>query len=105
MSTLLEFSIFPMDQGESVGDFVAPVVASLRDSGFPCRLTAMGSIIETDTLAEALALVEAAHKILQEAGCQRVYATLKLDIRDGKSGRLETKVESVKQRIAQSGEI
>jgi uncharacterized protein (TIGR00106 family) len=105
MSTLLELSIFPMDQGESVSAFVAPVVARLRDSGFPCRLTAMGSIIETDTLAEALALVEDAHQILQDAGCRRVYATLKLDIRDGKAGRLETKVESVNQRIAQSGEI
>jgi uncharacterized protein YqgV (UPF0045/DUF77 family) len=61
----------------------------------------MGTIVETDTLPEALALIERAHAILDSLGCERVYATAKLDIRKGQTGRMEGKVESVRKRIGQ----
>lgn len=99
MSVLCEFSIFPVDKGESLSAYVSPVVELVRKSGFPYRLTAMGTIIETEQVAEALGLIERAHTLLEEAGCQRIHAAIKLDTRKGKPGRLTSKVEAVKSRI------
>lgn len=101
MSVLLDFSIFPTDQGVSVSAFVAPVVALIRDSGHPCRLTPMGTIVETDTLPEALDLIARAHAFLQSQGCGRVYATARFDIRAGATGRLDGKIASVRAHIGE----
>ena len=57
MSVLLELSIFPLDKGESLSAFIAPVMDLIRSSGFPYQLTAMGTLVETEALGEALALV------------------------------------------------
>ena len=95
MSVLLDLGIFPMDQGASVGAFVAPVVAMIRSSGHPYQLGAMGTLVETEDLESALALIGRAHQVLAAQGCRRVYATAKLDMRDGPLGRLEAKVARV----------
>ncbi len=95
MSVLLDLGIFPMDQGASVGAFVAPVVAMIRASGHPYQLGAMGTLVETEDLESALALIGRAHQVLAAQGCRRVYATAKLDMRDGPLGRLEAKVVRV----------
>lgn len=58
----------------------------------------MGTIVETSTLREALEVVEDAYKEL-ENDCDRVYVTLNLDIRKGELGRIESKVQSVEQKI------
>ena len=99
MSVLMEFSIFPTDQGESVSEHVSEVIRMIKESGVDYRLTPMGTVIETDQPAEALAVVEKAATILQERDCRRIYAAIKLDIRVDKSGRLEQKIRSVEQRI------
>jgi uncharacterized protein (TIGR00106 family) len=46
MSTLIDFSIFPVGKGESVSPFVARVVAIIRDSGLQYKLGPMGTTIE-----------------------------------------------------------
>jgi len=102
MSVLAELSIFPMDRGESVGEYVSAVVRLVRESGMSYQLTAMGTILETEELKEVLALLEQAETLLKAQGCRRVYATLKLDMREGPVGRLEGKVQSVEKRIAGS---
>lgn len=104
MSVLLDLSIFPVDQGSSLSPFIAPVVEMIAASGHDYQLTAMGTLIETDSLAQALALIESAHAILAEHGCERVYATAKLDIRAHANQRLSGKVASVNQRLRQGTE-
>ncbi len=99
MSVLMEFSIFPTDQGESVSPYVSEVLRMIRDSGVDYQLTPMGTVIETDELAEALAVVEQASRILQQAGCNRIYSAMKLDIRTGDKGRLKGKIRSVEDKI------
>jgi uncharacterized protein (TIGR00106 family) len=99
MSVLLEFSIFPTDKGESVSIYVSEVIRMIRDCGFDYRLTPMGTIIETEEVSEALAVVESAASILRERDCRRVYSAIKLDIRVGKRGRLEQKIRSVEEKI------
>ena len=101
MSVLLEFSMFPTDKGESVSEYVSQVIKLIRDSGMSYQLTPMGTIIETENLVQALGLVEVAYETLEQAGCNRIYSSLKLDIRQGKSGRLQGKLKSVQDKIGE----
>jgi len=99
MSVLVDLSMFPVNAGEHLSTYVAPIVAMIEASGHPHQLTAMGTLIETERLDEALALVSRAHALLAEAGCERVYATVKLDVREGSPGRLAAKTKSVEARL------
>lgn len=99
MSVLLELSMFPLDQGESLSGHVSRLIELIRESGVDYRLTAMGTLIETEQLDTALALVERCNKLLQEQGCKRIYATVKLDIRSGSMGRLQGKIHAIEQQI------
>jgi len=98
MSILLEFSMFPTDKGDSVSKDVSQVIKMISESGFNYKLTAMGTIIETDTMQEALSVVQKAHDILAE-NSERIYSSMKMDIRKNKTNRLEKKIESVENKI------
>lgn len=100
MSVLIEFSMYPLDKGISLSRYVSQVVKVIDDSGFSYQLTAMGTIIETTTVNQATDLVNACYAVL-EPDCERVYATVKFDIRrDGDTGRIQSKVNSVQEKMA-----
>ncbi len=101
MSVLLEFSMFPTDKGESVSEYVSKVILMVRESGMSYQLTPMGTIIETDDLLQALGLVHVAYEILDKSGCNRVYSSLKIDIRKGKDNRLQGKMDSIREKIGE----
>ena len=94
---LLEFSMSPLNQGESVGQYVARSLEIIDASGLDYRLHAMGTIIE----GEIDQVLDVLRKCLEAmaADCDRVTCTAKLDFRRGHSGRLESKVASVEQRL------
>lgn len=98
MSVILEFAIFPTDKGESISNYVSKVIDVIRESGVTYQLTSMGTIIEAETMAEALSVVQKSYDVL-EPDCDRVYASIKLDIRKGKSDRMIQKIESVEKVI------
>ncbi|MBP8626385.1 MAG: MTH1187 family thiamine-binding protein [Syntrophorhabdaceae bacterium] len=98
MSVLMEFAMFPTDKGESVSEYVSRIIKYLKDRGFNYKLTPMGTIIEFETLEEALELLSISYKQL-EPDCNRVYSTIKLDIRKGSSGRMEKKIQSIVDKI------
>ncbi len=98
MSVVLEFSMFPLDRGESVGEYVARIVRMIDERGISYQLTPMGTIVETETIEEALELVAQAYRLL-EPDCNRVYAALKFDIRKGREDRLREKIASIEHRI------
>lgn len=101
-SVLLEFSMFPTSgdcrDGASVSAYVSRIVDMVDQSGVAYQLTPMGTIVETGSVAEALAIVQKAYDVLGE-DCERVYSALKLDIRKGKAGRLKGKIDSVESRL------
>ena len=70
----------------------------IDESGADYQLTPMGTIIETETLSEASALLEKSYLLL-EPDCNRVYSSIKLDIRKGKEKRLTGKIESIEEKI------
>ncbi len=98
MSVLLEFAIFPTDKGDSVSKQVSKVIELIRESGINYQLTAMGTLIETDGLPEALALVNSCYDLLAEDS-DRVYCTMTMDIQKNKHNRLTSKVESIVNKI------
>ncbi len=98
MSVLAELTMFPTDHGESVSAYVTRIIAMIDGRGLDYRLTPMGTIMEFARLDEALKVVADAYALL-EPDCARVYATVKLDIRKGKEGRLTQKIESVEKRL------
>lgn len=99
MSVLLEFAMFPTDKkGDSASESVSKVINMIKQSGVKYKLTAMGTIIETETLDEALNIVNESYKILEPLS-KRVYSTLTIDIRKEKSNRLEQKIQSIESKI------
>ncbi|MDZ7774522.1 MAG: MTH1187 family thiamine-binding protein [Bacteroidales bacterium] len=98
MSVLMEFAMFPTDKGDSVSADVSEVIKMIKERGVSYKLTAMGTIIETETMQEALAIVQQAHDVL-EVSSKRIYSTVKFDIRKNTSGRLSGKIHSVEQKI------
>lgn len=99
MSVLLEFAMFPTDKsGDSASESVSKIINMIKNSGIIYKLTAMGTIIETETLKEALEIVNQSYIIL-EPFSKRVYSTITMDIRKGKSDRLIQKIESIESKI------
>ncbi len=98
MSVLLEFAMFPTDKGDSVSQHVSKVIDVVRQSGAAYQLTAMGTLVETDTMPEALNIINQAHEVLAE-NCSRIYTTINIDSQKGKSNRIKSKVKAIKDKI------
>ena len=94
---LLEFSIAPLEKGASVGDYVARSLAIIEASGLDYRLHAMGTIIEGE-VEQVLAVFQQCLAAIA-ADCDRVSCTMKLDYRKDATGRLNTKVSSVEEKL------
>jgi uncharacterized protein (TIGR00106 family) len=100
MSVLFEMAMFPTDKGESASPYVSRVIKSIRESGVNYQLTAMGTIIETETMDDALQIIRQAYELLS-GDCNRVYCAVKFDIRQGKTGRMQQKIQSIERKIGE----
>lgn len=98
MSVLMQFAMFPTDKGASASPYVSRIIAMIRESGHAYQLSAMGTIVETETLSEAQAVVANAYNLLKD-DCSRVYCTVTFDIRDGAKGRMHQKIASIENKI------
>lgn len=96
---MLEFAMFPMDKGESVGEYVSRILKVVHRSGLSYQLTPMGTIVEADELRPVLDLVIEAYRQL-ERDCNRVYCSMKLDIRKREGLRMREKITSVERWLA-----
>lgn len=91
----MEFAIFPIDKGEHVSQYVKKVVEMI--DALPCKsqLTAMGTIVECDTMEDCLNVISKANAILeQDAG--RIYCTATFDNKPGKKDQMEHKMNAVR---------
>jgi len=101
MSVLVEFAMFPTDKGESVSEYVSRIVKMFKESDVNYQLTPMGSVFEVDTIEEATNYINKAYKCL-ESDCNRVYTTIKMDIRKNKNNRMIQKIKSVEKKIGEN---
>jgi uncharacterized protein (TIGR00106 family) len=97
MSTIIDFSIFPLDKGESVSRYVMRAVSIISKSGLPFTVGPMGTSIEGDW-EEVMAVVNSCFESLK-TDSDRIILTLKADYRKGTSYRMDKKVLSVKEAL------
>lgn len=94
---LLEFSMSPLDKGESVGEYVSRSLKIIDESGLDYRLNPMGTVIE----GEWDDVFDIVKKCYQEMAkdCIRISTIIKVDYRKGKKGRLKSKIDSIEQKL------
>ena len=95
MSVLLEFSMTPLDKGESVSEYVSRSLDIIDQSGLPYRLNPMGTVIEGEW-DEVMAVVGDCYKKMS-SDCGRITCQVKIDARSGKDGRLTAKTEKLEK--------
>ncbi|MHA7653526.1 MTH1187 family thiamine-binding protein, partial [Mycobacterium sp. ML4] len=99
MSVLVAFSVTPMGVGEGVGEIVAEAVRVVRESGLPNKTDSMFTVIEGDSWAEVMAVVQRAVEAVA-ARAPRVSTVIKVDWRSGVTGAMTQKVQSVEHYLA-----
>ena len=97
MSVIVDFSIFPMDKGESLSPYVARAVKIIKESGLPYKFGPMSTSIEGDWEA-VMAVVNKCYQAF-EKDCSRINLNLRADCRKGSSGRMQSKVKSVEEKM------
>ncbi len=98
MSILLNFAMFPTDKGTSVSQYVSKVIKYIDESGVSYKLNPMGTTIETNTMEEALKIVQGAYDILEPVS-DRIYSTISIDARKGRGDRMKAKIASIEKKI------
>ena len=94
---LIAFSVAPSGVGDSVSAAVADAVAVVRESGLPNRTDAMFTTIEGEW-DECMDVVRRACEAVARHG-DRVSLVLKADIRPGRTGELQAKVDRLEAAI------
>ena len=101
---LMHLTIIPLGTGSaSVGGYVADIQKVLEKSGYPYKLTDMGTIIEGSS-KELLALAVQLSEIPFNKGADRVVTQINLDDRRDKKVALGDKTASVAARLAPKNE-
>ena len=90
---LVEFAMFPTDKGDSVSKYVSQIIDYIDKSGVNYQLTSMGTILEGEW-EEVLSVISNCFKIL-ESFSDRIYATMTMDYRKGRSSGITAKVEKI----------
>jgi uncharacterized protein (TIGR00106 family) len=99
---LIAFSVAPSGTGDSVSAAVADAVRVVRDSGLPHRTDSMFTTIEGEW-DECLDVVRRACEAVGRHG-DRVSLVLKADIRPGRTGEMQAKLDRLEAAIeAQDG--
>lgn len=100
MSLLLEFSMTPLDKGESVSTYVARSLDIIDKSGLPYKLGPMGTCLEGEWDA-CMAVVKECLTTMQ-SDCVRISISMRADYRQGKGHRLTGKIASVEKKLGRS---
>ena len=97
---LLEFSMSPMDKGESVSEYVSRSLKIIDESGVDYRLNPMGTVLEGEW-DEVMGVVKKCYDKMS-ADCKRITCSIKIDHREGKTGRLDSKMASIESKLGKS---
>jgi uncharacterized protein (TIGR00106 family) len=100
MSVLLEFSMTPLDKGESVSTYVSRSLDIIDKSGVPYRSGPMGTCLEGEWDVVMEVVKECMEKM--QSDCNRVSVSIKMDVRKGAENRLTGKMASVEHKLGRS---
>lgn len=94
---IVAFSVAPSGTGESVSEAVADAVRVVRSSGLPHRTDSMFTTIEGEW-EECMDVVRRACEAAGRHG-PRVSLVLKADIRPGRSGEMQGKLDRLEAAL------
>src|SRR5579863_5854924 len=94
---LAELSMWPMDKGESVGQYVAAVLDVIDRSGLPYKLGPLGTCIEGEWDDVMAVLKQCFEQLSKDSN--RIACTVKMDWRKGHKGSIDAKVRSVEEKL------
>jgi len=97
---LVEFSMTPLDKGESVSAYVSRSLDIIDRSGLPYKMGPMGTCLE-GTWDQVFDVIRACYERMSE-DCSRISVQIKVDDRKGRSGRLESKIASVERKLGRA---
>lgn len=97
---LLEFSMTPLDKGESVSQYVSRSLDIIDKSETSYRLNPMGTCLE-GSWDEVFGVIKDCFNKMRE-DCNRISASIKVDYRKDKSDRLKTKIKSVEDKLGKN---
>lgn len=93
----MELTMIPLDRGSSFSQYVAKTIQIIEQSGLPYRLGPMGTSIEGEW-DELMKLLTDCYRSMEKIS-DRISIQVKFDCRKGASGRLDGKIESVKNKL------
>ena len=97
---LLEFSMTPLDKGESVSKYVSRSLDIIDKSGLEYRINPMGTVLEGEW-DDVMNVVKSCYRKMS-TDCDRISVAIKIDYRKGRSGRLTSKIDSVEKKLGRS---
>lgn len=94
---IMEINIIPLGtKTPSVSKYIADALRVLgKEKNIIYELTAMGTIVETDSLDLLLTLAKKMHRAVLSGKINRAVTTIKIDDRKDKKISIEEKVSSV----------
>ncbi|MCM8771351.1 MAG: MTH1187 family thiamine-binding protein [Candidatus Omnitrophica bacterium] len=97
----MEISIIPIGTKKtSISRYVAFCEEVLKNiKGIRAQLTAMGTIVEADSLKKLFTVAQKMHKKALSHGVKRVLTNITIDDRLDKKTSIEGKVESVRRKL------
>ena len=98
---IMEISIVPLGtKTASVSKYVASSIEVLKkEKGIKHKLTAMGTIIEADSVGKLLNIAKKMHDKVLNNEIKRVVTTIKIDDRKDKKLTAEGKIKSVQKKL------
>jgi uncharacterized protein (TIGR00106 family) len=98
---MMEISVVALGtKTTSLSRFVVAAEAVLaKEKGIKSHLTAMGTIVEADSLDRLFMIAKKMHRSLFRAGAKRVLTTVKIDDRSDKRATIAGKVASVEKAL------
>jgi len=99
---IVQFSTAPVGNKVSISRFVSAALKEVDNSGLRYQLTPMSTVLEADTLREAVEVIFKAHEAVFQAGANRVVTDIKIDDRRDTPRRMEDKVEKVRRLLDNS---
>jgi len=98
---IMEISVVPLGTGSpSISKYVASCIDILnKEEAVTYELTAMGTIIQSDSLKNLLNIAEKLHTTILESGAKRAVTTIKIDERTDKPLTIKGKVDSVQEKL------
>ena len=98
---LMEISIIPIGTKKpSISEYVALSEEALRNiRGIKVQITAMGTIVEADSLSTLFKVAQIMHQQILSHGIKRVLTNITVDDRTDKKVTIKGKIDSLRKRM------